>query len=54
MNFGPLVNVSQDRKGANNFSNQIAVSGSNVYAVWSEGSLLFSRSTNGGASFGPV
>lgn len=61
--FLQFVNVSHDRKGADNFSNQIAVSGSNVYTVWSEGAgggsgnqppLLFSRSTNGGASFGPV
>jgi hypothetical protein len=59
------INRGRDFGGRDNLSNsfniassdeQIAVSGKNVYAVWSENQdeILFRRSTDGGASFKPA
>jgi hypothetical protein len=52
--FGPTVNVSKTKADAWSFSNQLAVSGQNVYAVWDDGKgPLFSRSVNSGMTFSP-
>lgn len=51
--FGSTVNLSNDPAGS--ALPAIAVSGSNVYVVWLDGSstdVLFRRSTDGGATFG--
>jgi hypothetical protein len=54
-NFGGRDNLSNSPKVLSD-GEQIAVSGRNVYVVWSENvdEILFRRSTDGGASFKPA
>jgi len=53
--FYPMVNLSGNASSPTN--QKMAVSGSNVYVMWSEqasGNVLFRRSTDNGATFGPT
>jgi hypothetical protein len=54
--FGNAINLSHDNNGTSS-SPQIAVSGSNVYVVWSDsstgnGDIYYKKSTDGGDNFG--
>ena len=56
--FDPsIINLSND--AGSSFSATIAVSGNNVHVVWSDGTsgnseILYRRSTDSGATFGPI
>src|SRR5438270_12301037 len=54
--FGNAINLSHDNNGTSS-SPKIAVSGSNVYVVWSDsitgnGYIYYKKSTDGGNNFG--
>jgi hypothetical protein len=51
--FDPtIVNLSDN--AASSFNPAVAVSGSNVHVVWQDDDIFYKRSTDGGATFGPV
>ncbi len=54
--FGSTINLSNSPAGS--FSEQMFVSGNNVYVIWVDQTggefILFRRSTNAGVSFGPT
>jgi hypothetical protein len=55
--FGPTKNLSSNSGDSN--SEQIAISGSNVFVVWSDNTkgntdILFKKSSNDGSTFGPT
>ncbi len=55
--FGPIINLSNSEGGSD--SPSMAASGNNLYVVWADGTsgnaeILYRRSTDGGANFGPT